>query len=260
MNIWAIADLHLAFGVPEKSMEVFGPQWRGYAERMEQAWQAVVQPEDLVLIAGDISWAKTIDRAQADLKWIDSLPGTKVMIRGNHDYWWGSLSKVRKMLPPSIYVIQNDTFDFQNISIGGTRLWESTEYHFKEYIDYEENPETSPGMSPGMSPEMIENQLREQKKIFHRELERLELSLKGLKKEASLRIAMTHYPPIGADLKPSQASALFEKYGVTQVVFGHLHNVKEGLSLFGQQGAIRYHLTSADYLHFKPLKIYSSAK
>lgn len=247
MNIWAIADLHLAFGAPHKTMEVFGPQWAGYAGKIEREWRALVQPEDLVLIAGDISWAMSAEQAQVDLEWIEALPGIKVLIKGNHDSWWSSLSKVRQILPPSIHVIQNSVFSYQGIFIAGARLWDTQEYGFNACIDYKPNPVASTSKEEEPDPE----------KIFKRELERLELSLKALPKEAIVRMAMTHYPPIGLDLQPSRASTLLEKYNVSQCVFGHLHNVKKEKPLFGIARGVAYHLTSADYLNFKPLKIHS---
>jgi uncharacterized protein len=238
MNIWAIADLHLSFGVPEKTMEVFGPLWANYAEKIGRHWQEVVKPEDLVLIAGDISWALKSEHARKDLEWIDQLAGVKVLIKGNHDYWWQSLTKAKQILPPSLHLIQNNAFHYKNVSIAGTRLWDSDEYSFDDLRKLE----------------------AEQQKIFNRELERLELSLKELSQDAEVRIAMTHYPPIGRDLKPSKTTALLEKYHVQICVFGHLHNITQEQLTFGKSGNIVYYLTSCDYLNFKPLKIYSSAK
>ncbi len=250
MNIWSLADLHLAFGAPQKTMEVFGPEWADYAGKIERGWRSVVQLEDLVLIAGDISWAMSTQQARMDLEWIAALPGTKVLIKGNHDYWWSSLSKVQQTLPPSMHVIQNNAFSFQGIAIAGARLWDTQEYGFNTCIDYKPNPVASTEKEEEPDPE----------KIFKRELERLELSLKALPKDAAVRIAMTHYPPIGLDLQPSRASALLEKYNISICVFGHLHNVKKDNPLFGTARGVTYHLTSADYLDFHPLKIYSSAK
>lgn len=247
MNIWALADLHLALGAPQKTMEVFGPQWADYTGKIERGWRAVVQPGDLVLIAGDISWAMSTEQAQVDLKWIHELPGTKVLIKGNHDYWWSSLSKVQQILPPSIHVIQNNIFSYQGIFIAGARLWDTQEYGFNACIDYKPNPLASTSKEEEPDPE----------KIFKRELERLELSLKDLPKDAPVRIAMTHYPPIGLDLQSSRASTLLEKYNVSLCIFGHLHNVKKENPLFGAARGVTYHLTSADYLDFQPLKIYS---
>jgi len=172
MAIWAIADLHLSFGVPEKTMEVFGPEWKSYGEKLQSNWIEVVQSDDLVLIAGDISWAMRPEEAQKDLDWIEALPGTKVMIKGNHDYWWSSLSKTKKILPPSIHIIQNDAFHWKEYTIGGARLWDTHEYTFDAYIDFQEAP-----VSPS-----------QQEKIFSRELDRLELSLKKLDPNATTHI------------------------------------------------------------------------
>lgn len=244
MSIWAIADLHLSFGVPEKTMEVFGPEWINYGEKLKENWSAVVRPDDLVLIAGDISWAMRTHEAKIDLEWIGALPGTKVMIKGNHDYWWSSLSKVEEIIPPSLHVIQNNAFHWNDCSIGGARLWDTDEYSFDGYIEYRESP---------VAPSKEEKP--DQEKIFKRELERLELSLKCLDQSAKQRLVLTHYPPINAELAPSLASALLEKYHVDICVFGHLHNVKKGVRLFGVHKGIQYYLTSSDYLDFKPLLI-----
>ncbi len=244
MTIWAIADLHLSFGVPEKSMEVFGPEWTDYAEKIKTNWLNVIGSEDLILIAGDISWAMRLEEAKIDLDWIEALPGTKVIIKGNHDYWWSSLSKVRQILPPSIHFIQNTAFNWNEYSIGGARLWDTDEYDFNAYIDFRESPVSS---SKEAKPD--------QEKIFNRELERLELSLKNLDPSASKRLVMTHYPPISAALAPSRASQLLEKYRVDICLFGHLHNVRQGELPFGTSRGVEYHLTSCDYLDFKPLKV-----
>lgn len=247
-SIWAIADLHLAFSVPEKSMDAFGEPWVHYTQKIEQHWRANIQPSDLVLIPGDISWAMRPEEAQIDLQWIDQLPGTKLLLRGNHDYWWPSLTKLQKILPPSVHVIQNNTFEWENIQIGGTRLWDTSEYSFGQYTEFKENPRTNA---------LLEHQVDEEaEKIFQRELIRLELSLQGLKQGSSYRrIAMTHYPPIGANLQESRTSLLLEKYHIDDCVFGHLHSIKAGSLPFGEKNGIRYSLTSCDYLNFNPLKI-----
>lgn len=239
-SIWAIADLHLSLGISGKEMDIFGEQWVSHYKKIETSWRKVITDNDLILVAGDISWAKNLEEVKKDLAWLDSLPGTKVMIKGNHDYWWHALSKVKAVLPPSCHVIQNDHFNWKEISIGGTRLWDSNEFTFQDIVDFQGK---------------AEEQLPENEKIFDREIHRLELSLKSLDQNARLRIAMTHYPPISADLRLSRASLLFEKYHVNIVVFGHLHNVKKGLSLFGVKNGIQYVLTSSDYLNFVPIKV-----
>ncbi len=245
MSVWAIADLHLSYGVPEKTMEVFGPEWINYGDNIKSNWEAVIQADDLVLIAGDISWAMRPEQAKVDLDWIDALPGTKVLIKGNHDYWWSSLSKVKKLLPPSIHIIQNDAFRWGEYSIGGARLWDTDEFDFDAYIEFRERAVPA-----------SKEEKPDQEKIFKRELERLELSLKSLDQSATKRLVMTHYPPISADLQPSPAAALLEKYHADVCVFGHLHSVRRDLPMFGTHNNIRYILTSCDYLDFKPVKIY----
>jgi predicted phosphohydrolase len=247
MSIFAIADLHLAFSVPDKSMEVFGKPWENYEKLIEEAWKSSITNSDLVLIPGDISWAKTLDQALIDLNWIDALPGTKLILRGNHDYWWSSITKVRQALPRSIHAIQNDAFHWKDASIAGSRLWDTNEFSFKNCVEYVTNDRIKKMEEPE-KPE-------EQEGIFLRELGRLELSLKQLKPSAKLKIAMTHYPPIGPDLKPSRASLLLEKYGIHQCVFGHLHSVKQNLMMLGEKNNIYYHLIAADYLRFKPLLV-----
>ena len=247
LKIWAIGDLHLSFGVANKGMDIFGPAWENHAEKIAENWKQVVSPEDLVLIPGDISWAMKPEDAVADLQWIHQLPGTKVMIKGNHDYWWGSLKKVTEILPPSIHIVQNNAFLWKGVAIGGARLWDTPEYHFHPFIEFRENPRAKD------KEEAIQEDLSE--KIFERELQRLEMSLSALDKSASLRIAMTHYPPIGADMVPSRASRILEKYNIDICVFGHLHNIKAGSTLFGKQQNIRYALTSCDYLRFKLLEL-----
>lgn len=242
MAIWAIADLHLSFGLPDKKMDIFGEQWINHPLTIATHWKEQIQPEDLVLIAGDISWALHADDVKKDLEWIGALPGTKLFIKGNHDYWWQSLSKVKRLLPPSCFVIQNDAFYWNGVAIAGTRLWDCPEFNFNGYIDVSASKEHPPISA-------------EDRRIFDRELHRLELSLQAMNKEAALKIVMTHYPPIGGDLKPCTVSSLLEKHGIQIAIFGHLHNVKKGASLFGTARGIEYRLTACDYLDFRPLRL-----
>ncbi len=246
MRIWAIGDLHLSFGVANKSMDIFGPQWEGHAATIEKNWRAVVHPEDLVLIPGDISWAMRLDDAIADLLWIDQLPGTKVMIKGNHDYWWDSISKITKVLPPSIHIVQNNAFHWKGVAISGARLWDSPEYNFNSLIEFKENPKAKNIKDPE---EIVQDVLSQ--KIFARELERLKLSLQCMDPKAILRVCMTHYPPISANLDASRASKLLEDFHVDHCVFGHLHSLSKNTpTLFGQKNGVTYHLTSCDFLEF----------
>lgn len=250
MTIWALADLHLAFGNPEKTMEVFGPAWHRYAEKIETEWRSRVKEGDLVLVAGDISWAKDLETAKIDLAWIDRLPGKKLIIRGNHDYWWPSSKKLSEALPSSIHFIHNDAFEWNGISFGGSRLWDTSEYSFGSFIQMVENP-----LERKRSKEELLHLGEENEKIFVRELNRLELSLQQIDPKAKTKIALVHYPPIGATLSPSRASALLEKYQIDVCVFGHLHSVREGSLPFGNARGVRYLFTSADYLGFSPIKV-----
>jgi len=247
VKIWALADLHLSFGVPNKTMDIFSDKWVNHPEKIKVHWQNLIGDEDLVLIPGDISWGMHPEEAQKDLEWIGVLPGTKVMLRGNHDYWWTSLSKVEKILPPSVHLIQNNCFRWKDAVICGARLWDTTEFSFQSYIECQENPAIK---------KLTETDIHtDDNKIFERELSRLELSLKSLPRDAAIRIAMTHYPPIGPEMLPSRASVLLEKYGITTCVFGHLHNVKSGTLPFGTKNGVRYALVAADYLNFTPLLV-----
>lgn len=255
MSIWALSDPHLAFGVPSKTMESFGPTWEKYAERIALHWQERVASEDLVLIPGDISWAMRLEEALIDLDWIDRLPGKKVLLKGNHDHWWGSLAKLQALLPSSIQVVQNNSLTFttktgKKIAIGGSRLWDSSEYTFDPFIEFRENP-----LARHKSKEEIAQEEENSEKIFNRELERLRLSLKQLDPMASIRIAMTHYPPIGPDLAPSRACAILEEFKIDYCIFGHLHNVKSGSLPFGKARGVKYIFASCDYINFSPIFI-----
>lgn len=246
MKIWALSDPHLCFGAPKKSMEVFGPAWKNYTDKIFDNWLDCIEKEDLVLIAGDISWAMRLEEALIDLAWIDALPGHKIILRGNHDYWWGSKTKLAKAMPSSIQCIHNDAILWHDVAIGGSRLWDTDEYQFNDYIEFKENP---------LQKKPLEKNSIKQEIIFLRELERLQLSLKQLSPLAPIRIALTHYPPIGPHLNPSRASAILEQFQIQYCVFGHLHNVKKQALPFGPTRGVQYVLTSCDYLDFKPLRI-----
>jgi predicted phosphohydrolase len=169
------------------------------------------------------------------------------MIRGNHDYWWDSLKKLKAVIPPSIHVIQNNAFDWQDVSVAGCRLWDTPEYNFDDNVEYVETVLTTKPF--------VEADLNEAEKIFQRELARLEMSLKCLNQKARLRIVMTHYPPIGPDLKPSRASKLLSEYNVDICVFGHLHNVMEGDLPYGTANGVRYLFTACDYISCDPIHV-----
>lgn len=233
-------------------MDVFGKNWEDHPDKVAAHWRASVHPDDLVLIAGDISWAMTLEQIAPDLAWLEALPGTKVMIRGNHDYWWSSLKKVSQILPPSIHVIQHNSFCWKDFCIGGTRLWDSHEYDFERYI------RALPAETLSCVPLLVEPNADDpqQEQIFLRELARLEMSLRSMPRSSATRIVMTHYPPIGVELHDSRVSALLEDYDIKACVFGHIHSVMHDFDpLFGTKGGVAYHFVAADYLDFAPLKI-----
>lgn len=227
-------------------MAFFGPRWEGYADKIKEHWLSCVKEEDLVLIPGDISWAMTLQDALIDLEWIHQLPGTKLLLKGNHDYWWASNAKMKQSLPPSIFFIHNNVFNWNDVTIGGSRLWDTEEYSFHSFIEFQENPRAKKEQPP--SPEL-------DRKLFLKELDRLKQSLAGLDPNASLRIALTHYPPIGADLKPSLASQILIDFKIDLCIFGHLHNVKKNSLPFGTAEGVKYIFASCDYINFAPIRI-----
>ena len=227
-HIFAIADLHLSLSTPNKAMDVFGAQWRDHVRRIREAWQDTVAPDDLVLIPGDISWAMYLSDAQADLAFVGELHGKKLLLRGNHDYWWQSVTKVRSVLPEGMYALQNDVFRFGDVFIAGTRGWTVPDSaHFKESADC---------------------------KLYERELIRLDLSLHRLPQGAQC-IGMLHYPPFSEAGEPSAFAERFRAAGASDVVYGHLHGASHRFAFTGDCSGVRYHLVSADFLQFVPKHI-----
>ncbi|SYX08625.1 Predicted phosphoesterase or phosphohydrolase,Calcineurin-like phosphoesterase [Chlamydia poikilotherma] len=243
MQIYAIADLHLAIGVPEKTMEVFGEPWISYHEKIRERWEEVVAPEDVVLLPGDISWAMHIEEAKEDFSFIGSLPGTKYMIRGNHDYWSSaSATKISKILPGNLhYLSQGFSLLHPKKAIVGARLWDSPKICIA--------PECF--QSPLLGKERHYSEQDE--KIFLRELGRLQRALESVPKDIDQIIVMTHYPPISSDGTPGPVSEMLEIDGrVSHCLFGHMHKVRSPLEGFGIIRDIDYRLVAADYIDFIP--------
>ena len=232
MKIFAISDLHLSNSC-DKPMDVFGGHWENYTDKIQSNWNEKISNDDLVLVAGDISWAMKLDEVHEDLKWIDKLPGKKVIIKGNHEYWWKSISAVREILPSSIMAIQNDAIRFENgYIVCGTRGWTV--------------PETGKEFLP------------EDLKIYKREVERLKLTLmfaKNLKQENDKIVAMIHFPPFNSEQQESEFTKLFEEYGVDTVVFGHLHGYTN-CPLKTELNGVKYVFTSCDHIKNDPVLIY----
>lgn len=220
--IYGISDLHLP-GSDEKTMDMFGPQWESHFEKIKADWRGRVGDEDVVLIPGDISWAMYLAKALPDLEAIAALPGTKILLRGNHDYWWSSISKVRAALGPSAKAIQNDSVTVGGVTFCGSRGW------------------ACPGAADFKEPD---------KKLYERELIRLELSLRSAKADTPI-LGMLHYPPFNERQEPSGFTRLFEAYGVSHVVYGHLHGGSLSHAFHGLYNGVSYHQISCDRLGFK---------
>lgn len=226
MNIYAISDLHLSINNP-KPMNIFGAVWDNYLGDIEKSLECV-EPNDLVLSAGDLSWAMTLEQALPDLKYLGGYPGRKVIIRGNHDYWWKSISAVRAALPPDTFAVQNDCIRFDDVLVCGSRGWSA------------------------------DDKSEEGKKLFARELIRMELSLQcaqKMRKDGDRLLFMIHYPPFNARFDDNEVTALFEKYGVNAVVFGHIHGKDCRSKPVVHKHGIPYYLTSCDQIKNRAVKI-----
>lgn len=226
MAVYAIADLHLP--ARQKPMDVFGEQWKDHVDRVRRDWLEKVGEGDLVLLPGDLSWAMRLEDALEDLNAIGELPGTKLILRGNHDYWWNSIGRVRRALPEGMLALQNDAVLIDGRLYAGSRGW----------------------MLPGEA--LSEDDLR----IYNRERMRLEMSLKHARRlDANAPItALMHYPPL-TDSEPGFSDVL-EAYGVEDCVYGHLHGAAIYGAVRGLRRGVRYHQVSSDGLDFKLYLLY----
>jgi len=249
MKLFALSDPHLSFGTPNKAMDRFGPQWVGHAQKIAAAWRERVGADDVVLVPGDISWASTLEQARPDLAFLGELPGHKVLLKGNHDYWWSTISKVRAALPPKMHAVQGEVVRIGALAISGTRLWDQPGVSFRDWIDWQ------PRDGGMVSAEPEGDDAAEAARIFERELGRLERAMGALHDaghDVARRVAITHYPPCGPTLATTRACELIERSGASHCVFGHLHSLKRGRDLFGKRGATEYVLASCDWLDFAP--------
>lgn len=234
MKVFAIGDLHLSASA-DKPMDVFGAEWENHDVTIARNWRKIVAPEDVVLIPGDLSWAMRLEEADPDLQFIDELPGTKYFIRGNHDYWYSSPSKVRRATGQSMHLIRFDASVHNDLAICGIRGWPW--------------------------PGMMEYDPQEDQKHWNRALQRFQLCLDSLAQcKWNEAIAMFHYPP----LNHNHASALcnmVEEAGIKRVVYGHVHGKYTEEAFEGERNGVTYTCVSADNIDFKPAFIceYASA-
>lgn len=231
MNIYAISDLHLSL-TSDKPMDIFGAGWEEHFEKIKLDWMRKVQPEDIVLISGDISWAMKLSDALVDLQALADLPGKKVFIRGNHDYWWNGITRLRDSAPDGNFIfLQTDAVRLDGYVIVGSRGW------------------TCPGSS---------DYTEQDQKLYLREAERFRLAFLDADKlvqEGDKKVAMIHYPPFTAKKEDTLFSQLFEKNGVDKVVFGHIHGASY-FPLRTEKNGVEYHLASCDKVGFNLIKIY----
>ena len=226
MKVYAISDLHLSINNP-KPMNIFGEVWDNYLGDIEKSLSDV-QPDDIVLLAGDLSWAMKLDAAQPDLDYIGTYPGNKVIIRGNHDYWWNGITAVRAALPNKVFAVQNDCVRIGDVIVCGSRGWSADD-------------KTDDG-----------------KRLYARELERIKLSLDSMAKirtETDKVIFMIHYPPFTARFEDNEVTETFEKYNVDAVVYGHLHGKGCRSEALITKHGIPYYLTSCDKIGNRAVEI-----
>lgn len=234
MSIWAIADIHASrtdpeTGLPAKPMDVFGERWKDHVQRLERAWFELVQPEDTVIVAGDTEWALRFDDALETLCRMDEWPGLKILLRGNHDYWWSSktTNKVRRSLPETFVALHNNSVQSEGFNVCGTK--------------------GSP--VPGGA-----EWDQQDEKLLNRERERLLLSLND--RDPSLpTIVALHYPPFYPAHKETVFRQIIEDADTSVCVYGHLHGTAAHSGLHGRYGTVEYRLVAADAVDFRPVLI-----
>ncbi len=225
MALYAIGDLHLCLGA-DKPMDIFGGNWVGYMDKLRQGL-SIIGPEDTTVLLGDLSWALDLEGAKADFAFINAIPGRKIILKGNHDYWWSTATKFEKFCQDNgfsdMHILNNNHFFYDHIAICGTRGW-----FFEE-----------------------EKSGQHDEKVFKRELLRLEASLKSAGE--SCKMVFLHYPPRYKGYECPEILELLVRYQVSACYYGHLHGASHGLALEGLWDGVDFRLVSADRLGFKPL-------
>ncbi len=229
MAIYAISDLHFSLGV-DKPMDIFG--WGDHTSKIKDYWSKKITSEDYILVPGDISWAINLQEANADFDLIDKLPGSKILSKGNHDYWWSTRRKFEKYCSEKGYntikVLHNNTIDIGNYTICGTRGWKSRD-------DDSFNEEDA--------------------KIFNRELDRLKLSLEEGQKTGKEIIVMFHYPPFDSKHRPNEFALIIKEYDVKKCVYGHVHSRYDQAWKNEIIEGVQYYLVSSNIIEFNPIRI-----
>jgi len=229
VSLFAIGDLHLSFGVPQKPMDIF-KGWDNYQTLIEKNWLEKIQPKDTVVLAGDISWGMSLEQADADFRFIDNLPGRKIILKGNHDYWWTTVSKMKKFFDEKGYstlsILHNNYYEYENYAICGSRGW----------VNMPNEPADA--------------------KVIAREAQRLDFSLVSAKKSGLERLVFMHYPPVFAGNYNYSILDVLLKHDVKKCFYGHVHGKGHAYSVQGQYDGVEYTMISSDFLHFIPYKIF----
>lgn len=227
MALYAIGDLHLCLGA-SKPMDIFGGNWVGYMDKLAEG-MSVITPEDTTVLLGDLSWALGLEGAKADFSWINHIPGRKIILKGNHDYWWSTASKFYKFCQEQgfsdQFILNNNHYEYQDWAICGTRGW-----FFEEDVSGQHD-----------------------EKVFKRELLRLETSLKSAGDRP--KMVFLHYPPKYKGYECPEILELLNKYEVRRCFYGHLHGPSHKLAMEGLWDGVEYRLVAADFLNFKPFPV-----
>ena len=228
MSLFAIGDLHLALGAPEKTMEVFGGRWVGYEDKIRRGFE-LVRPEDTCVICGDFCWAMDLESALPDFRFLHELPGKKLLLKGNHDYWWTTAAKMNAFFArnglDSLALLHNNCVLWEDLALCGTRGW-----------FYEEETGTD-----------------HDQKILRREVGRLRTSLAAAGEREKL--VFLHYPPIYRNYTCPEILEVLDEFGVRECCYGHIHGKGAHAAFLGETGGRIYRLISADFLDFYPQKI-----
>jgi predicted phosphohydrolase len=228
MALYAIGDLHLSLN-SQKPMDVFGGAWSGYMEKLKNGF-SVLKPEDTTVLMGDLSWALDLQGARDDFAWINEIPGRKIILKGNHDYWWSTAAKFQAFCAENgfdrMHILNNNHFEYDGFAICGSRGWFFEE---ERSSDHDE-------------------------KVFKRELIRLEASLKSAGDLPKL--VFLHYPPRYKGYTCDEMLEILDRYQVRQCYYGHLHGASHGLAMEGQWDGVEFKLLSADRLNFQPYRIF----
>lgn len=222
MSLFAIADTHLSFGT-DKPMDSF-PGWNDYVDRIEKNWNKIVTDDDTVVIAGDISWAMNFDELKADFDFIERLNGKKIILKGNHDYWWNTSKKMNDFIElqryKTISILFNNSYDVDGVSVCGSRGW---------LFDVDDEHD---------------------EKVLNREVGRLRLSLESAVNDEI--IVFLHYPPVTTDTKCDEILNLLKEYGIKKCYYGHLHGIAAKKAIDDVVDGIEFRLISCDRLGFVP--------